>query len=197
MLQYSQDYDDTLPSARTGPNGTGQNKWVDVIQPYVKSTQLFNCPSDSNTGRNYVHPPSARTGAQFGSYVLNALYADTTGPASSPALYPTRLSKITNASTTVYAADGSYDNINDPWLYAWNTGWQYPTLDTTQQPFRLRDTSGNGGEGAFVERHLETTNVLWCDGHVKAQKLSALIAKKCDNNSLVVYPTSPSKKTEA
>ena len=29
-------------------------------------------------------------------------------------------------------------------------------------------------EGSTVERHLETTNVLFCDGHVKSMKMDAL-----------------------
>lgn len=36
VLMYSQDYDERLPPA---------SKWVDVLQPYVKSEQVFKCPS--------------------------------------------------------------------------------------------------------------------------------------------------------
>ncbi len=36
LLQYSQDYDEKLPSAR---------RWIDVLQPYVKSEEIFICPS--------------------------------------------------------------------------------------------------------------------------------------------------------
>ena len=36
MLQYAQDYDEKLPPARN---------WIDVLQPYVKSEQIFVCPS--------------------------------------------------------------------------------------------------------------------------------------------------------
>ncbi len=41
MLQYIQDYDEKMPPAR---------KWVDVLQPYIKSEQVFICPSLQATG---------------------------------------------------------------------------------------------------------------------------------------------------
>ena len=51
--------------------------------------------------------------------------------------------------------------------------WDTPTATSI--------TSGTMGRllgGANVgirERHLETTNVLWCDGHVKSVKLDTLV----------------------
>ena len=72
ILQYTQDYDETMvrvyyPSSTTNASGTvgcrledasfGEEatgntnyKWMDAIYSYVKSEQLFVCPS-ANTGR--------------------------------------------------------------------------------------------------------------------------------------------------
>ncbi|HEX9998099.1 MAG TPA: H-X9-DG-CTERM domain-containing protein [Abditibacterium sp.] len=36
ILMYAQDYDEKLPLAKP---------WIDVLQPYLKSEQIFNCPS--------------------------------------------------------------------------------------------------------------------------------------------------------
>lgn len=56
IIQYTQDYDEKLPIAtyddgasHTYPNGsTGtQMLWWHMIYPYVKSSQIFNCPSNS------------------------------------------------------------------------------------------------------------------------------------------------------
>src|SRR5690606_5238627 len=54
LLQYTQDYDEKNPFTNRGPNADGDSdktngsyKWMDAIYPYVKSEQLFNCPSDS------------------------------------------------------------------------------------------------------------------------------------------------------
>jgi prepilin-type N-terminal cleavage/methylation domain-containing protein/prepilin-type processing-associated H-X9-DG protein len=44
--QYIQDYDELYPrAAEGGPNVAGA--WGNQLQPYLKSTQIFVCPSDS------------------------------------------------------------------------------------------------------------------------------------------------------
>jgi len=43
--------------------------------------------------------------------------------------------------------------------------------------------------GDIAERHLETTNVLYVDGHVKFLKLDALIGKKSASSGAYSYFT--------
>jgi prepilin-type processing-associated H-X9-DG protein len=47
VSMYAQDYDDTLPpSTNYGlPNGVSEKVWCSLIQPYVKNTGIFLCPS--------------------------------------------------------------------------------------------------------------------------------------------------------
>jgi len=42
ILQYTQDYDETYP-----PRGNGAGSFRQLTQPYIKSTQLFECPSNT------------------------------------------------------------------------------------------------------------------------------------------------------
>src|SRR6476620_7454406 len=63
LLQYSQDYDEKLVRCSYGTGfGDGASqfdkwKWMDAVQPYVKSTQVFDCSSDSvNTKYVYNAP---------------------------------------------------------------------------------------------------------------------------------------------
>jgi prepilin-type N-terminal cleavage/methylation domain-containing protein/prepilin-type processing-associated H-X9-DG protein len=57
FMQYTQDYDEMYPMIgyNTGdtvryPDGnTGNNNWIVRVYPYVNSTQIFNCPSNSDT----------------------------------------------------------------------------------------------------------------------------------------------------
>ena len=45
IMQYTQDYDERYPPATvTDPNVVG---WAGAIQPYVKSEQIFQCPSST------------------------------------------------------------------------------------------------------------------------------------------------------
>jgi prepilin-type N-terminal cleavage/methylation domain-containing protein len=55
LMQYTQDYDESYapvqypgPALATqGPGGAHTGNWSQLIQPYVKSTQLFQCPSNT------------------------------------------------------------------------------------------------------------------------------------------------------
>src|SRR6187402_2004180 len=65
LTQYSQDADEGLPPAwigyttdpATSVGYPGRARWMDVVQPYVKNTQIFTCP-DSNT--KYVPVPEGK-----------------------------------------------------------------------------------------------------------------------------------------
>jgi prepilin-type N-terminal cleavage/methylation domain-containing protein/prepilin-type processing-associated H-X9-DG protein len=54
VLQYTQDYDEKYPQAYWYPNDSssagGYAHWSGTIQPYVKSNQLFVCPSSLGGG---------------------------------------------------------------------------------------------------------------------------------------------------
>ena len=75
FTQYTQDYDELLPSQSCGPSGANQKSWIlyttfgtigtdpvyDVTQgsiyPYVKSKQLYLCPDDGpgkSAGNSYA-----------------------------------------------------------------------------------------------------------------------------------------------
>ena len=45
IIMYSQDYDDKLPPAIFPGKTVG---WVNGVQPYLMSTQIFQCPSENN-----------------------------------------------------------------------------------------------------------------------------------------------------
>ena len=64
IIQYSADYDEGMPLAWKTPAGIGekagadlgktpQGAWV-ALQPYMKSTQIFQCPSDGETKETKV-----------------------------------------------------------------------------------------------------------------------------------------------
>jgi prepilin-type N-terminal cleavage/methylation domain-containing protein/prepilin-type processing-associated H-X9-DG protein len=184
LLQYVQDYDEVLPSTAYG-NSSGSPetyyRWQDAIYPYVKSEQIFWCPSDGTASTNKRYKVlSAPTGAQKnatnnGSYALNGFYYNSgLGPASyldeyeSPGgvITTRKVSVISVPAETVWTTE-VYGNVfsikikdSQDILKEYNN--TYPYL------------SRNGSDGTAA-RHLETTNVLWCDGHVKAVQLDLLL----------------------
>lgn len=48
FLQYTQDYDERFPPARA----SSSSGWADLLQPYVKSQQLFQCEKAPNGSAN-------------------------------------------------------------------------------------------------------------------------------------------------
>jgi prepilin-type processing-associated H-X9-DG protein len=202
MLQYTQDYDEKLvaygystaatPVPFQASTGTGSNyKWMDAIYPYVRSEQLFNCPSMASDAQNYRYAGpggTAVTANQYGSYGVNMAYRQTAGkrPASSSAeglgalQFTVSLAEIEAPATTVQVADNAIGVIG--------TGGSYPfmmysdTVSTANEPrmipgYRVPVLYGTSSSAAWAARHLDTANVLYTDGHVKAQRLDSLLAK--------------------
>ena len=86
-LMYAQDYDERLPRNWYGNLGMeattaigdplNRYKWMDAIQPYVKNTGIFVCPSAPNL--TYVPRTALRMGEdtrKYGGYAYNRAYGD-------------------------------------------------------------------------------------------------------------------------
>ncbi|RYX82513.1 DUF1559 domain-containing protein [bacterium] len=186
LMQYSQDYDELLPNAWFGPNGYGPSnnttiyKWMDAIQPYIKSTQLFTCPSSTlglaagATGQfvpakllGTTGYPASPNNNSYGSYAINSAYWGddaNKGPGNSnPSL---SMARVEEPATTIWVGDG-----NGSYQCDWERN--NPAIFLTSAAPSIG--SNNLNDGAIVERHLETSNLLYVDGHVKSLKMSSLI----------------------
>jgi prepilin-type N-terminal cleavage/methylation domain-containing protein/prepilin-type processing-associated H-X9-DG protein len=156
LMQYTQDYDETMPM--TG----GAMPWSSALFPYMKSTQVWDCPSNtannirtdpngifisadyvcnSNWQWNGVWPPN--DAAHRGPIVHNG-YA----PAS-----PKKLSVLESPATTisVLEVDGT---AGSAWEYNICEGWRNDWI---------------------FAGHLSTTDYLFVDGHVKAMRPMATL----------------------
>jgi prepilin-type N-terminal cleavage/methylation domain-containing protein/prepilin-type processing-associated H-X9-DG protein len=180
LTQYLQDYDEKMPNSAFGAATADTNavnyKWMDAIYPYIKSEQIFVCPSDSDS--KYIY--WGRLGSlgltsthDYGSYGQNGAYR-LTGDSQTPprsAAYLVSLPAIASPSTTVWATDtNNREEANGSFGFSWDSPATNPNVVTGASGFKQLEK--------IVARHLETTNVLFCDGHVKSMKLDALAAKK-------------------
>jgi len=187
LTQYQQEYDEKTAKAWYGPGGydksnsTDVYKWMDVVQPYIKSTDLFTCPSasvmmKSGTG-NFIMAKnlSAPSDKDYGSYAMNSAYFDEDTEHQGPGNNSMSLANIQNPASTVWVGEGT-----GSYQIAWAKRANNPT-PTTNSP---RTLSLGGAfspiEGGFAERHLETMNTLFSDGHVKSMRLPALVAPTAD-----------------
>lgn len=159
IFQYTQDYDERLPGATDGGAGNGQyGGWMFYntfnsartstptyvpanasIYPYIKSSQIFVCPSDS-------------IGQGAGdSYAINACVTskDPTGAANSPYNFRPGLSLAAFEETA-------------QWMLLSEEGGPSAGADTTDDGY-INIAVGN----TLARRHFEGSNILFLDGHVK------------------------------
>ena len=169
VMQYTQDYDEKLPPVvrDLAPGEGATNKfetdytiWADVFQPYVKSLQLFMCPSNSKANAPVPGPKTNSTiilsysATQQGQNngVLGAYGGGGTG------YEDITLADVTEPSSTFMVGEG--------------TASQFPT-NTVGYNMWPNDDSGNAFGRVPNPLHLETSNYLYADGHVKSLRVSA------------------------
>ncbi len=179
FTQYNQDYDEKF----TGSGFYGQG-WAEEIYPYVKSTQVYQCPDDPRT-------PGANETAYYPnklSYVGNSQILDTTN-AQNPAT-PASLAQLVAPSTTVLLYEGQqawkpYAGPGSPSDYKqgvgnWTRLFPTPAFPTLDDQSLVGDGSGNAySVPVQVDRHQADNadsggithsgrlNFLAADGHVK------------------------------
>jgi prepilin-type N-terminal cleavage/methylation domain-containing protein/prepilin-type processing-associated H-X9-DG protein len=149
-MMYVQDYDEMYPMIGflagdniAYPNGTvSSSNWIVRIYPYVKSAQLFNCPS------NTIAP---WTGSTSPSPVSNTSYGANARLLSSAI----SMASILNPSQTVLVADTAGQAP-----YAMFDYYFAPPYYTGASSTRWMDN-----------RHLEGANIVFADGHVKWEKM--------------------------
>ncbi len=217
MLQYAQDYDEQFASTQYGPTGNNEHwysdnsniyKWMDAIYPYVKSEQIFDCPSAATSGatngavrkyRYYRNLPDSCAGGggsypndcmSYGSYGLSQAYwgggpANASGPSQGEGRGRS-LAAISAPTTTIWIADSGYANGSAE-TYRMTGFTNTNELGvTTANGVRFASNTSAGG---MFERHLETTNALYVDGHVKASKLSNVMSRVTRSDGAVVMPS--------
>nr|WP_309690984.1 DUF1559 domain-containing protein [Armatimonas sp.] len=185
ILMYTQDYDEMLLMGMWGTSASGTLcSWPAMIQPYIKSTQVFLCPSaPRNTG---ITPGTiaATNGCGIGNgFVTSYLYNYYLGGNNSATGVATSsLPAMDRPAETVILADGAstaLTTLSDTWLEkrATTAVAGFPTT-ANRLPYLLIHSGSNlmanaNDYGAPRARHSGVTTVMWADGHVKARKLSA------------------------
>ena len=188
VLQYTQDYDEHLPNtAIRGPllletginsgssadaNGAYLHLWMHIIHPYVKSVQVFNCPSIS---ASYLQ--LYRGGYDFRiSYGYNAALSGLSTTAGR------KLAAVPQVAVTPVIVDTSY-YVSDP-----DTNCQVSTVNT-QEIADLQCQPGVTGDNDNppLPRHLETFGMAFVDGHVKSLKRDGWVTSNAASASDPVW----------
>ena len=174
MIQYTQDYDERLPrmSICGGPSledgypapsgcGTGTyfHLWQDVIYPYVKSTQVFNCPSapikSYYSGYTTFYDGHYNQSINYGyNFYLNL---DDSGNQVGR-----NLASIPQTGNTVMVAESSEYRVDpDPKCISGHLPPSWSDNDWCT-------TSGSNTGDPPVGRHFDRVSIAFVDGHAKS-----------------------------
>ncbi|HEX8236278.1 MAG TPA: DUF1559 domain-containing protein [Abditibacteriaceae bacterium] len=171
LLQYTQDYDEQYPLRRFAPFGTtgaysssdavlfdfDNNSWRTVVQPYIKSNQLFVCPSNPDNAKKSYDPEFNR------SYAANANWAGTS-PIIEKGLFgqasPVALSQVQSPAQVIAVTE------------IWHVPWVSIIIDRDNVGY---NDAGSGGPASVMgyqdviwAGHFGRSNYLFADGHVKS-----------------------------
>ncbi len=157
VLQYTQDYDEKYPLWCTLPIGNA-NGWAGAIQPYVKSAQLFQCPSETNG------PSADITLIGYSDYFYNTNVGPSGGGVS--------LSKLDSPTLTIMNGDGGYQGAlsrsSAGTCRSNGTATNIPNATSTGVANPVTGTgAGEDRPATAIDRHLEGANYGFADGHVK------------------------------
>ena len=159
VMMYTQDYDERLPASSVS-SAPIKPTFSAYVQPYIKSTQLFVCPSSS----------APANGNSYGYNYYFLAYDAISGGVS--------LAQIQTPAETVMVTDKDDSSTRDfdypPSLWRFNGGTS-STSATTSPGYQY---------GNVDPKHLEGANVIWCDGHVKWQTIGTLNGPSTNRNLL-------------
>lgn len=164
FMQYTQDFDEQYPGMIMATYNNALTYgipfgWADAMQPYIKSRQIFQCPSESTP----IHQLPTERG--YTDYWFNSRLGQKS------------LAAVQSPSLTILSGDGNgYDAANayvGSAIYAY-IGCTTTTATGTLPPYAAACSqltiTGLGGEKNAHGRHLDGANFLFADGHVKWQK---------------------------
>ena len=179
LIQYNQDYDEKNVPGWINVGGAAVH-WSQLVQPYIKSTQIFQCPSDSNsTGLSFeTNPaPAGFVNPFHRSYAYNVYMANNPTfphPAGVTEQDGLPISAIQSPSSTVFLVDkGLQGQTTAPFVLTPNVDKNGCLFLDTPNDANGRVSGGDGNWCAPNARHLETGVVAFADGHVKSLRTSS------------------------
>jgi prepilin-type N-terminal cleavage/methylation domain-containing protein/prepilin-type processing-associated H-X9-DG protein len=167
IKQYTQDYDEAFPIGPNVVNTDFTTGWSVAVQPYIKSLQVYQCPSDTTA------PTLSPAEVGYIDYWYNATLSwnGIYGSAGSPN-YRTSVNEaaLLNSSLTILLGEGDDKNYSKS-AYRTNGCTLAGQGDTAAPAFSGCDTvsyfvKGNGIAGG-QRKHLNGLNLAFSDGHVK------------------------------
>ena len=154
LMQYTQEYDEKYPIGNAGDSIA----WTVVVQPYLKSAQIFSCPSNTKN-QTFMQNTGNTIPMSYAANGTNAVVNQMGGRAP--------INDDANNSSG-YGGGAALASIDAPAqliLVYENSG---------TNPYSIQYDLANLASNNFnFQNHLGTSNFLFGDGHVKSMRPTA------------------------
>ncbi len=179
-LQYAQDYDERLPlfslssTSYRGFGGYGANgddgvRWADSIFPYIKSSQVFDCPSGDKKMQPYNRGPIAPGGPYFDITTYSYGYVTPSSDTNPVGVAGRSLAELEDSSGTLMIVE---DGRQDAGLGAETQGRLIPSPGEPIETLGGRLNGQRHTGCAATDYGSYAFNALYVDGHVKWKRLT-------------------------
>ncbi len=188
LAMYTQDFDETLPMGGWA-SGTSQSRWYRDLYPYVKSLDVYICPSKTDDAGYYR--PTLYNFPRFdgdtglyptspGGYAANANLVNYGSASKTLADIQDSAGTfiICDASRVTSAVIGNYDASTWPKYQDRDSDWEvYPPTDWTGTPASQSrySTDNTTMRRRPMARHNGGLNIIFCDGHAKWNKIEQFL----------------------
>lgn len=168
IMQYTQDYDEYMPLRQItliGKDGVNTTSWSwrYLVYPYIKSTQIFTCPSNPLRTSN-VNTDGSGANAWPGTPTFNVSYAcngGSTGPMgdlhNTPPYLARKLAVLASPSTLLLVGESLKNHAY---------------LRNDVDPIGPDEAGYSSTSALMFGGHLSTANMIFADGHAKTLKWS-------------------------
>jgi type II secretory pathway pseudopilin PulG len=184
LAMYVQDFDETIPFNDNGPDfnpGKAQCAF-DILQPYIKNTQVYVCPSAKPEDKVPIFMNYDNTNRPLFSYAINNMYWNVPEQRLFEKESPATLASIEDTVGTIFCGDSKPAVNQQHW--AWQvTG---TVLNTTVTPPILGFPDY---QGQFVARHNGGICFTFFDSHAKWMKLEKATEKDATTGTALRYFT--------
>jgi prepilin-type N-terminal cleavage/methylation domain-containing protein/prepilin-type processing-associated H-X9-DG protein len=189
LMQYTQEFDEKYPLLHFNNNAGQEVRWQEAVSPYIKSGDAYATGRISGSGGVWDCPSAAPQpglyGAHFDLMPEGAPYGTGTG---------TSIAVVDAPSDTIIVVEKGLHNGNSGWLQfqTWQGMWAPDGGGTAANNYAYanhadakwdKDDGPSSAAPVYNDwnshtmmpryRHLETSNFLFADGHVKALRRAA------------------------
>jgi prepilin-type N-terminal cleavage/methylation domain-containing protein/prepilin-type processing-associated H-X9-DG protein len=172
---YSDDWDQILPTTTVypGPNPWSHGYWMKLLQPYLKTTAVYRCPSAPHEKAAFLpdnFPYTANYG--YNEYIFYSVDRDYATEANLP-----------NPSMTALIADCFNASLFHDWGANEDANTDYNNApDKKNLPSgMLRIKYANGLVGGRLQSRHGGTNIVYADSHAAFMQLGRFNAKDWTN----------------